>query len=296
MESIFNERMRCMKKLFVLLLAGLMVFIPVNGCSGGEEKSITAFCGSASKPAMEEAAQAFEEETGIKVYLNFSGSGTMLSQLKIAKEGDLYIPGSPDYMIKAERDGVVYSDSIKIIAYLVPAILVQEGNPRNIQSLLDLTNPGIEVGIGDPETVCVGLYAYEILEANGLVGDIKEAGTIVTYAESCSKTANLVALKSVDAVMGWRVFASWNPDTTDVVFLEPDQISRLAYVPGAISTFTKDREAAQKFLDFLISSDGQEIFAKWGYLATEDEARQYAPNAEIGGEYKLPDDYEPLVK
>ncbi len=285
-----------MKKLFALILVGLLVFIPVGGCSGDEGKSITAFCGSASKPALEEATQAFEEETGIKVYLNFSGSGIMLSQLKIAKEGDLYIPGSPDYMVKAERDGVVYPDSVKIIAYLVPAILVQEGNPKDIQSLSDLTKAGVEVAIGDPATVCVGLYAYEILEANGLIDDVKESGSFVTYTESCSKAATLVVLKSVDAVIGWRVFASWNPDTIDVILLEPDQIPRLAYVPGAISTFTKDRESAQLFLDFLISPEGQEIFAKWGYLATEDEARQYAPDAEIGGEYKLPDDYEPLVR
>ncbi len=285
-----------MKKLFILILVGLMVFIPVGGCSGEVEKSITAFVGSASKPPIEEAAQAFKEETGIKVYLNFGGSGTMLSQLKIAGEGDLYIPGSLDYMVKAERDGVVYPDSEEIIVYLVPAILVQEGNPKNIQSLADLTKPGIEVGIGDPASVCVGLYAYEILEANGLIDDIKEAGTIVSYAKSCEETAGWVVLKAVDAIMGWEVFASWNPDTTDVIYLEPEQIPRLAYVPGAICTFTRDRESAQKFLDFLVSAKGLEIFKKWGYLVTEEEARQFAPDAEIGGEYKLPDDYKPLVK
>ncbi len=274
----------------------MLALIPVYGCSGGEQKTITAFVGSATKPAMEEAAQAFEEETGIKVYLNFGGSGTVLSQLKIAKEGDLYIPGSPDYMLMAERDGVVNADTIKIIAYLVPAILVQKGNPKNIQSLSDLAEPGIEVGIGDPETVCVGLYAYEIFKYNNFLDDIKEAGTIVTYAESCSKTASLIALKSVDAIMGWRVFASWNPDTTDVVFLEPDQVPRLAYVPGAISKFTRDSESAQRFLDFLVSPEGQAIFSKWGYLTTEDAARAYAPGAEIGGEYQLPGDYQPLAK
>ena len=164
-----------MKKLFMLILVGMLILIPVGGCSGDEENSITAFCGAASKPALDEAALAFTEATGIKVYLNFGGSGTMLSQLKIAKEGDLYIPGSPDYMIKAERDDIVYTDSDKILAYLVPAILVQEGNPKNIQSLADLVKPGIEVAIGDPMSVCVGLYAYEILEANGLIDDIKKA-------------------------------------------------------------------------------------------------------------------------
>ncbi len=67
-------------------------------------------------------------------------------------------------------------------------------------------------------------------------------------------------------------------------------------MPGAISTFTKDRESAQKFLDFLVSPQGQEIFSNWGYITTESEARKFAPNAEIGGEYKLPETYKPLVK
>ena len=113
----------------------------IAGCIGEEkredkQKTIMAFCGSASKPAMEEAAKTFEEKTGIKVELTFGGSGTMLSQMKLSKQGDLYIPGSPDYMAKAKRDGVVYPDTVKNIAYLVPAIDVQEGNPKNIQSLM----------------------------------------------------------------------------------------------------------------------------------------------------------------
>ena len=180
----------------------------VGGCTQKAPKTITAFCGSASKPAMEEAAQAFAEKRGIKVYLNFSGSGTVLSQMKVSKSGDLYIPGSPDYMVMAEQSGVVEPDSVKIISYLIPAILVQPGNPRNIQSLPDLARPGIEVGIGNPEAVCVGLYAYEILERNNLLTEVE--ANIVTHAESCAKTASLVALKSVDAILGWRVFSKWH--------------------------------------------------------------------------------------
>ena len=282
-----------MKKLLILFLVGLLILIPIGGCSQVEQKMITAFCGSASKPAMEEAAKAFEEKTGIKVYLNFSGSGTVLSQMKISKSGDLYIPGSPDYMAIAEEDGVVEPESVKIISYLIPAILVQQGNPKNIHSLSDLARGGIEVGIGNPEAVCVGLYAYEILEYNNLLAEV--VPNIVTHAESCSKTASLVALKAVDAILGWRVFSEWH-DTVDAVYLKPEQIPRLSYIPGAISTFTGDRESAQKFLDYLVSPQGQEIFGKWGYIATESEARKFAPNAEIGGEYKLPEAYKPLVR
>jgi molybdate transport system substrate-binding protein len=282
-----------MPKITSLILIIAAILCVGAGCAREESAEITAFCGSASKPAMEEAAGVFEEESGIKVFLNFSGSGTMLSQMKVSKSGDLYIPGSPDYMEMAVNDGVVDPESIKIISYLVPAILVQEGNPENIQKLADLVRDGIEIGIGNPEAVCVGLYAYEILEYNGLLAEIEP--NIVTHAESCSKTATLVALKSVDAILGWRVFSEWH-DTIDVVSLEPQQIPRISYIPGAISCYAENKEAAEKFLDFLVSEKGQEIFKKWGYIATEEAARSYAPDAEIGGEYQLPEGYWPLVR
>lgn len=275
-------------------MVGLLILISVSGCTGGEQKTITAFCGSASKPAIEEAAKIFEERTGIKVYLNFSGSGTVLSQMKLSRSGDLYIPGSPDYMVKAEDEDIVEPESVKIISYLIPAILVQHGNPKNIQTLSDLARPGIKVGIGNPEAVCVGLYAYEILEHNNLLPEV--GGNIVTHAKSCSETASLIALKAVDAIIGWRVFSEWQPETIEVVYLKPEQIPRLAYIPGAISTFSQDKDSAQKFLDFLVSPPGQEIFSKWGYMATESEARKFAPHAEIGGGYKLLKTYEPLGK
>lgn len=275
------------KSLFVISIV-LGLLITVIGCSVEETKSITVFCGSASKPAMEEAAQAFEEETGTTVFLNFSGSGTMLAQMKVSESGDLYIPGSPDYMAMAINDGVVEPDTVVILSYLVPAVLVQAGNPLDIRELSDLAAPGIDVGIGNPQAVCVGLYAVEILEYNDLLEQIKP--NIVTHAESCSKTAALVALESVDAIIGWRVFSEWH-DTIDVVYLEPQQVPRLSYIPGAISTYAEDEESAREFLEFLTSDRGQDIFKKHGYLATEAEAREFAPYAVIGGEYRLPDDY-----
>lgn len=277
-----------------MVLAGVILLPVFGGCAQGEQKTVTAFVGAASKPAMEEAIQAFKEKTGIQVYGNYGGSGAILSQIKMSKSGDLYIPGSPDYIVKAERDGLTDPKSTKIIAYLIPVIAVQHGNPRNIQSLADLAKPGIKVAIGNPEAVCLGLYAVEILDYNHLLADVSK--NIVTYAESCEKTATLISLKSVDAVIGWHVFHDWDPDNIDVVYLPPEQLPRIAYIPGTLVTFAQDRDSAQKFLDFLLSRQGQEIFKKWGYFTTESEARKFAPNAEIGGEYKLPETYQALVK
>jgi molybdate transport system substrate-binding protein len=257
-------------------------------------KEISVFAGSASKPALDEAAKIFEKQTGVKVYLTYGGSGTVLSQMELSKTGDIYIPGSPDYMVKSNNKKITDPDSAKIIAYLVPAINIQTGNPKNIQSLSDLTKPGIRVGIGNPNSVCVGLYAVEILDNNHLLTEVYK--NIVTQASSCDNTATLISLKSVDAVMGWSVFHDWDPKNIDTIYLKPEQISRLAYIPASISNFAKEKEAAAAFISFLISPTGQEIFTKWGYDVTEAAVRKYAPNAQIGGEYSLPANYPPSVK
>ena len=137
-----------MIRIACLVLLALMTICFVIGCAVEENSSITAFCGSASKPAMEEAAVAFEEKTGIKVFLNFGGSGTMLSQMKVTRSGDVYIPGSPDYMQIAVSDDIVDVETVAIISYLVPAILVQNGNPENIHQLSDLARDGIDARVG----------------------------------------------------------------------------------------------------------------------------------------------------
>jgi len=272
-------------------LIGLLLLVALSGCTEGGQKTITAFVGSASKPPMEEAAAAFEKETGIKVYLNFGGSGTMLSQIELSRSGDLYIPGSPDFMAKAEGKDVIDPSSVKKIAYLIPVIAVRHGNPENIQSLADLAKPGIEVGIGNPQAVCVGLYAIEIFDHNHLLADIGR--NIVVNAESCERTATLISLKSVDAVIGWDVFHYWDKEKIDVIYIGADQLPRIAYIPGAITRFAADRTNAQEFLDFLVSQKGQGIFQKWGYITVESDARKFAPNAQIGGEYQLPASYQP---
>jgi molybdate transport system substrate-binding protein len=284
-----------LKKPALVLAAAAMLAVITAACSSAPAgKSVAAFVGSASKPPMEEAARAFEAETGIRVYTNYGGSGTMLSQIELSHSGDIYIPGSQDYMAKAERKGLVEDTAVRKVAYLVPVICVQHGNPLNIRSLADLARPGVRVGIGNPEAVCLGLYAVEILQYNNLLADVGR--NIITSVESCEKIATLISLRSVDAVIGWDVFHEWDPDNIDIVYIQPDQLPRLAYVPAAVTTVATDPETAQRFVDFLVSPEGQAIFQKRGYISSEADARKFAPDAEIGGEYRLPEDYQELMK
>ena len=280
-----------MKKLFWVAFTLVFVFAQdVRSAS----KNLMIFAGAASKPATEEVIKSFKQKTGIGVDVTFGGSGFVLSQMKLTKKGDIYFPGSSDFMEMAKKEGLVFPESEKIIVYLIPATNVQRGNPKEIHSLKDLTKDGVRVAIANPEMVCVGTYAVEIIEKN-LTPSEKEKfkKNLVNYTESCEKTASVISLKAVDAVIGWEVFQYWDPDRIETILLKPDAISRIGHIPIAISRFTEDKIAAQEFIDFLLSSQGKAAFQKYHYLMDLQEARRFTrPNTPVGGEYFLPEGWK----
>lgn len=280
-------------------LLGLVALI--CGCAPSSEldaslphsgKQLELFVGSAAQPPVEAAARIFERETGAQLGLHFGGSGAMLSQLILARRGDLYLPGSSDYMQLALREDVLRPETQTPLAYLIPAILVAPGNPRDIQGLADLAREGLRLGIARPDTVCVGLYAVEVLERAQLSEAVQP--NVVTHAESCAKTAQLVALGQVDAVLGWRVFATWQPGAIEALALEASEVPRIGVIPAAVTRVAREPELAAEFLAFLASERGRAIFREHGYLTSVEEARAYAlPTTPIGGVWDLPGNWKP---
>jgi molybdate transport system substrate-binding protein len=252
--------------------------------SEAAQDSLVVFAGTASQPPLEEAVSLFEKQTGKEVILHLGGSGAMLSQIRLSGQGDVYIPGSSDYLEKARELGLV--EVATPLAYLVPAILVPKNNPQGIRNLRDLTRPGLRVGLADPDGVCVGLYAVEILETNEIAEQARP--NLNGFVESCAKTAAMLPLGMVDVVLGWREFASWNPDVIEAVLLKPEEIPRLAYIPAAQLKNASNKRVAEQFIDFLVSDQAVAIFHKWGYFTDEESIRFLAPKAQIGGTYKLP--------
>ncbi len=276
-------------------ISALIFCLAMSAGSGSAQAAdrLLVYAGAASQPPTEEAAAAYREKTGVQVDVVFGGSGYVLSQMKLAKQGDLYFPGSSDYMEKAKRDGDVLPETEKVIVYLVPSINVQKGNPHHIRTLKDLTKPGLRVAIANPEGVCVGAYAVEILEREFSSAE-KAAfkNNLANYTGSCEKTATAISLKQADAVIGWRVFQYWDPERIETIALPKEQIPRVGYIPIAISKFSTDHAAAQSFIDFLTGPDGQKIFAGYRYFATPEEAFAWLGEKKpVGGEYVVPADW-----
>ena len=282
------SHLKCLKKIVLMILWSLSTTLAAG-------QSLLVLAGAASKPPTELVAAAFTAKTGVKVDLIFGGSGYVLSQMQLGRTGDVYFPGSSDYMEKAKVNGLVVPESERKVVYLVNAINVRKGNPKGIKSLRDLARPGLRVAIANPEGVCVGLYAIEILEKNLKPEEVAAVkANIVNYPESCEKTAKSISLATVDAVIGWRVFEHWDPERIETVPLAKEEVIRIGYIPVAISTFSQQPELAQQFIDFVISDEGRQYYRQYKYFTSVEEAAAWlGADKPVGGSWQLPESWQP---
>lgn len=279
--------------LYFAFFFSLVGCFSVRGPESHQDVSLLAYVGSASRPAMDELTAAFNRKTGIRIDVSYGGSGTVLSQMMLSKKGDLYFPGSSDYMEKAKQLGVVDPTSERIVAFLVPALIVPKENPAGIKDLRDLLKPKVKVALANPESVCLGAYSVEILE-HALSSEELQLmrNKVTTFAESCEKTAALITLGSVDGAIGWSVFGSWNPEKIQVIPLRPEYIRRIGYLPIAITRFSKKADAARRFIEYAKSREGQFLFRKHGYFMSAEDAYAYVgEKKQVGGEYSVPTEW-----
>jgi molybdate transport system substrate-binding protein len=193
----------------------------------------------------------------------------------------------------AKERALVDETSEQQLVFLVNSINVPAGNPKGIHTLEDLLRPDVRVALANPESVCVGAYAVEILEKNFSPEQLEQfrSRNLVNYTDSCESVANAVSLKAVDAVVGWSVFEAWDPTRIETIDLEPDQLVRVAYIPIAVATTTTDSELARAFVEFVASDEARTVFKKHGYFVEEREAHEYVGSARelpVGGTYTVP--------
>jgi len=245
---------------------------PAPSAPPAERVRLLAFVGAASKPPATEAKEVFEKANpDLVVDMTFGGSGTILNQMMLEQTGDIYMPGSNDYMDKAEAKKAVLPETRRIVAYLVPMICVRRGNPKHIHSLADLARPGVTVGLAEAGAVCLGDASDFILRKAGLEKQVKQ--NVITYAKSCDQTQQLIQLGEVDAVIGWDAFKAWSPNEIDVVPI-PELQPPVYNIPAAVAVYSKHRAEAERFIAFLTSDEGKAIFAKHGYCVTMPEPRR----------------------
>jgi len=243
------------------------------GCGDEEQQSRPApdklllFCGAGIRPPVAELASIFGQDNGITIETDYAGSEVLLSRIKLARQGDLYMPGDKHYVELAAREGLILSH--QSVCYFVPTILVQKGNPRKIAGLSDLIGRGVKLGLGDSRACAIGRKSRKIFEKNNIAwADVEK--NLSFQSLTVSELGMQIQAKALDAVIVWDAVARYYAKYGDEVPIPADQ-NLVSTVDVGVLKFTQHRGLAEKFVKFAASARGRAAFEKHGYQVDPPE-------------------------
>jgi len=250
---------------FLALLA--VVSLPlVAGACGNASSSENA--GTATEIRVSAAASLTEAFTklgsrftaahpGVKVTFNFAGSQDLVAQLRQGAPADVVTTADTATMDKvADLVG-----SPMMFAGNELEICVAPGNPKQIAGLADLADPDLKVVLAAPE-VPAGKYAEQVLEKAGVT--VRP----VSLEESVKGVVTKVSLGEADAGIVYVTDVTAAKGKVDGVAI-PGSQNVLASYPIAVVMASSKAEAAQDFVDLVLSSEGQQVLGSFGFLPPE---------------------------
>ncbi len=272
-----------MRKNLLLLLVLLSVFLAI-GCVGNKSEypnttgtpvttttsatvipEVITVSGAASlTEAFTKIASQFEKENpGTNVTLNFGGSGNLRMQVEGGAPVDVFASADENQMNILSNKSLIVNSSRKDFAHNSLVLIVPQKSTLTIANIKDLANPKIQrISIGNPDTVPVGEYSLLALNEAGLWSQLKNKAVL---AEDVKQVLVYVERGDVDAGFVYITDAKTaQPGTIKIITSVP--VSTPINYPIAVVYSSTHKEKAQKFIDFVIGKDGQDILSTHDFV------------------------------
>jgi molybdenum ABC transporter molybdate-binding protein len=240
----------------------------------GGRTAVVVHAAAALRPVLEKAAAEFERDTGIQIELRFNASEWILQNLKLTKQGDLFLPADDSYVAAARKDDLVEQDYA--LATLTAVAVVRADFPKDVAWDV-VFEKGFRLVQPNPDATAVGKATRDGLTPVGLWQRIDAARP--TMVGTVTEAANAVKLGSADGAIVWDAVASGYPSLKVVRLPHLDRVT--ASVSVAVCKHATNRAEARWFAQYLESEPGQKHFRALHYApprpAEKPEARSLRP-------------------
>ncbi|HEY9312061.1 molybdate ABC transporter substrate-binding protein [Williamsia sp.] len=255
-------------KIFAIFAPLLSTALLLAGCSsndddssaggtssaGTEKVTLTVFAAASLKNSFTALAEEFSEDNpNIEVKYSFDGSSALVTQIQQGAPADVIATADEKNMAKL---GDSVSDP-QIFATNVLTIVTQPGNPKNIQSLADLTRSDVSTVVCAVDVPC-GNATAQVEQNTGI--DIKP----VSEETAVTGVLTKVQTKQADAGLVYVTDATGAGATVTAVS-DPAFAAVVNKYPIGVVAATKYEDAAQKFVDMILGPQGAALLASKGF-------------------------------
>lgn len=261
-----------MKRLVGLVAAVTLVAASLAGCSGGsvtegadasqDRTTVTVFAAASLKSTFERLEKVFEKEhPNVDIVLTFAGSQDLVTQMDAGAPADVFASASHSWMQKA-KDKKLVTAFPEVFARNSLELAVAEGNPKRIEGLDDLAARPELVTVRCASAVPCGELTDRLLKNAGV-----DAIEFDTEQNSVTDTLGLVVAGEADAAIVYETDVASAEDTVDGVELAgAERLANTYEIAVTKEAETANHsEAAQQFVDLVLSHEGQMVFEDAGF-------------------------------
>ena len=234
-------------------------------------------------PAMVAPFKAkYPQYKNVKFVFNFQGTDVLVAQIEGGAPADLFAGASTKYGTALLTDkGGPYIRTPRFFVQNKLCVIVPKANVAGIATLADLTKPGIVIAIGNA-AVPIGSYTQTVLTNitnAGMFGPSYASQVNANVQATLGNVNQVTALVSLNEVDAGFVYNSDYVAAQKLVkkiaipntFLSgttvlPIQTVPLPTYPIATVRHTGHATLANLFISYCMSSKGQGILEKWGFL------------------------------
>ncbi len=242
-------------------VVSMFLFVAALALVGGKAMAdeMTVSAAASLKNAFGEMKTVFEAaNSGTAVQTNFAASNPLLKQIVEGAPVDVFASADEATMDKAAAAKVVDTTTRKTFAKNDLVLIVPRGGKK--MAVLNDLGEAARIAIGNPDSVPAGRYAREALTNAKLWEALQDKYILGTNVR---QVLDYVARGEVDAGIVYGTDARQFAGKVDVALVCTGH-TPVTY-PIAVATPGKNARAGQKFVDFVLSGEGQDILARYGF-------------------------------
>lgn len=233
--------------------------------SGEDEKTeiLVAAAASLEYAYEDELIPMFEEQNpDITVSGTYDSSGKLQTQIEEGMEADVFMSAATKQMDALTEEGMIEEDSVTDLLENKIVLITSADSQLELSSFEDITKADT-IAIGDPASVPVGQYSEEALTNLGLWDQVLAKASLGT---NVTEVLNWVAEESAQAGIVYATDAATTDKVKVVAEAPEDSLAEPDIYPVGIVSASENKEAAEKFVEFLKSDEAIQIFEDYGFI------------------------------
>ena len=269
-HRIVTAKARHIRYLLMLAVSALAVIATTACAADRPENAVTlrVFAASSLTEALTEVAEAFEaENANVTLETHFAGSSRLRAQIEEGAEADIFISADPRHVDAITH--LLVESSVTTVATNEMVVALADSTQK-IQSLEDLAESDVSIVLALPD-VPAGRYARALLAAMAQQADFPTNFDETVLANLVSEETNaravLAKVQLGEADAGFVYQSDLRDTGLHSLTIPAQNPGDIAYVAAALRD-SPHHDAAQSFLDFLLSDSGQRILASHGFLVS----------------------------